>query len=212
MSVTNGTLVRAASGRIYLTQQVSWATAHDASAGADKDDLPCVNAARVDATHWHVQRTFLLFDTSGIPDTDVISGAKLYLWTLQAGATQNPDTCSIDVVSNNQALESALATDDFDQLGTTVGGTMALADMVNTDTWYSIDLNATGLSWISKTGITKLGVRISPDTTDTAPTGNNAMAWGMESGYPGKDAYLEVTHAPAATGSAGYRNLLGVGI
>jgi hypothetical protein len=60
--------------------------------------------------------------------------------------------------------------------------------------YNAIPLNATGLSWINRTGITKFCLRTSTDITGTQPTGNERITY-YSANMPSTtyDPYLEIT-------------------
>lgn len=83
-----------------------------------------------------------------------------------------------------------MVVEDFDQSGTTEG---ADRQTITTTGWKTFALNATGLSWISKTGYTKLGLKTALDIDNTAPVdaSNETGMWLYVTGYVPQ---LKVTH------------------
>lgn len=107
-------------------------------------------------------RGFLLFDTSSIPDGDTITSASL--WLKPSNVESDPNgSYALAVVQSSPASDTDIMTADFDQCGSLnspdEGATRVAHADFSLDTYKEIPLNATGLSWISKTGITKLGIR-----------------------------------------------------
>lgn len=138
-----------------------WATAHDAaSASSDFSRVACSG----DIGDYEVGRVFLPFDTSALPDSITIVSAILSLYATDPHSSSETWV----VVQSTQANNSSLADADFDQLGTTSGGTI-LATGISTGAYNDITLNATGRGWISKTGYTPLGLRGLNDINNTAP-------------------------------------------
>ena len=76
------------------------------------------------------------------------------------------------------------------------------ADWTNSQ-YNDITLNATGISWISVDGITKLGIRAQDDCTDDYfglnKHANGKRYYGAEQSGTSLDPKLSVTHAVAVT-------------
>jgi hypothetical protein len=152
-------------------------------------------------------RSFLLFDTSAIPDSDVISSA-----TFEAVATVRQDTLtpagSIRMVTSTPASDSTLATSDYTNIATVAQApdTTLASLTVDSSTYNVLTLNATGLGNISKTGISKFGLRLVADADNSEPTWGSyvkiadlKLAAANEVISGDKRARLVVTHgAPSA--------------
>jgi len=120
-----------------------------------------------------LHRSIFLFDTSALPDDCVITSARLTVYgytKLNEGSWAN---LKLNVYASAPASETALAAGDFDSLGST--------PLCDTDLDYddfdsgnganTFALNADGLAAISKTGITKLGLReVTYDVGGASPT------------------------------------------
>lgn len=121
---------------------------------------------------WRViQRSIFLFDTSSIPDTDVISSAHVSLFGTskldEIGATTNES--EMHIVSSTPASHSSLQLSDFSKLGDTDFGSVAYADF-STTSYNDITLNSSGIANIDKTGVTKFGTRSGADLDNDTPS------------------------------------------
>lgn len=150
-----------------------------------------------------LSRFVCLFDTSSIPDTDVISSATLSLYGRNVvdgfGGSQ-----AVGIVTSTPASNTNIVTGDYANFGTTrQASDIDLGSWV-TSAYNDFPLNATGLASISKTGITKFGARISGDIDNSAPTwGSSENAQG---GTYAKDngslfPSLAITHAVPKSGT-----------
>ena len=189
--------------------QSTWNAAHDATSGTADDsgnDILSRSAKTGSGTH-NIWRAVLLFDTTTLPDTDNIDSATLDLFVFEVKNEAGADGYSYQaVVSSNPASNVALASGDYDAVGDAVDNpTKGSADIANntfsTGVYNSISLNATGLSWISTTGVTKLGVRDGHDIEDNVGglTGNGIEShiWFYAADQTGtaNDPKLVVEHA-----------------
>ena len=158
-----------------------WDAIHDASVGTTADPL------NESLTHWindvmaaytytqggtvyNIWREFLVFDTSLIPNGAAITSASLVvnfpdLFTAGAGPYGD-----VGLVQTTQASTDTLVIGDFDQCGTVDSpdeGSPRVAFSVVGEKTFT--LNATGLAWLNKGGITQLGLRCDLDLDDTTP-------------------------------------------
>lgn len=140
---------------------------------------------------YYMNREFYPTDTSGLTAGANISAASLnYYWA----AATNVDGVGNVVVSTTQASTSTLANADYDQIGTTDFGRKAWSSHTGS-AMNLIDLNASGIAAISKTGTTKIGIINTRDFDNSAPTGNNYSATRFQA-YTGSgsDPYIAVTY------------------
>lgn len=153
-----------------------WATLRAAAGSAANDSVASSAAAlrlRSDtgAGNWRTHnRSIYGFDTSALPDTDVISSA-----TFSLSSTAKTDNFSQSVVVDRRvpATATALVAADFD-----VGGWAGVEQASNRITlaawsiagYNDFTLNATGISNVSLTGVSWYGTRTSADFDNVEPT------------------------------------------
>jgi len=116
---------------------------------------------------YYIQRGALFFDTSSLPDDVYITSAMLSLY----GYFDESETDFDITVVDGSLLNDPLAAGDYGDLRTqtTSGGVFNTAGF-STSGYNDIALNTVGMGWISKTGMTKFGLRSSSDITTTAPS------------------------------------------
>lgn len=153
-----------------------WATVRGASASntASSSGTTLAIEAYKSGSVYYIDRTFLLFDTSSIPNSATITAATLALYK-NATAISNDDSSSACLVSSSPATNTDIITDDYDQVGTTRFANDVTYASMSINNWFTFTLNATGLAAISKTGVTKFAVRDKRDLDNTAPTGINSI-------------------------------------
>jgi hypothetical protein len=187
-----------------------WASIHGGSgnAGADGTGTLLVNLiarSAPDTNKWaSLFRGIVLFDTSGIGSDNTPSAA-----TLNVYVTGITDTfgLSLDVVGVSPAANTSLSSGDYGEFDTTLLGTIAISSLVN-NAYNAITLNGAGLAAIATTGITKLGLVLSADRTNTEPTwsggGGTILTFrSADHTGTGSDPYLEVTYAQNAASGQG---------
>lgn len=173
-NTVDGLILSAKSGN--GCNQESWDVAHDAtdepqvvSWDGDGDNstiLECGHGYSENEETFAIYRPILLFDTSGLSDDAIITSAKIsfYLTRVDDAAIENTD--SVVVVSSNPASNTALDPDDIDTLGNTDLSARLTYGNMNLNAYNDLILNATGIVAISKTGITKFGIRSNWDIDD----------------------------------------------
>jgi hypothetical protein len=142
------------------------------SAGVDNDtnESPIV-LQNSGATEWRVMRRGLyLFDTSSITDGDSLVSATLGLMMTGISDAANITSPDADVVitTSAPATNTALVAGDYDSLGTTILGTLDYDTITPSSTIYN-QITFSDLTQISKTGVTKLGLRYKCDANNTQP-------------------------------------------
>jgi len=117
---------------------------------------------------FRIARCALSFNTSSLPDDACITSATLSLY----GYYDWSHTNFLITVVDGSLLHETLVPDDYRTLKdqTVSGGSFDTTDF-NFIGYNDIPLNETGMGWISKTGITKFGLRSSRDIAPTVPTG-----------------------------------------
>lgn len=121
-------------------------------------------------------RVILHFDTSALPDTAVITSARLRIMK-QAQAGTNPFTTHgalrADIRSSFFGVADALALNDFQAAASNVSA--AVFGATPTGSWYSAALSATGRTFINRTGPTQFRLRFTLD--DNNDLGADTMAF-----------------------------------
>ncbi len=166
---------------------------HDASTGSvDQGYVPNLVGQSCYFGGSAVYRTALFFNTSYIPDNATITGASLSLY----GTCMPPTTFdySIAVVRGADLNEPLVPADYGDLLDETISMGQRGADNWIVGGWNPIELNSSGLAQISKTGITKLGLRSTKDIDRIWPYfGYQGEFVGFSSAEQGNPAQLWVT-------------------
>jgi hypothetical protein len=131
-------------------------------------------------------RGVMLFNTAGLPDDAVIISAALSLYITHKYDNGGfaPDLCLYPVTP---ASDVALVAADFSTFGTTeLSDKLTYAGMTK-DAWNAFTLNAAGLAAVSKTGMSRFGIRnASYDVADELDPGNHNPIWASG----GKQAYI----------------------
>lgn len=180
-------------GMVTATSTV-FATVRNATTGTPNDtatttgsDVQCSTFSGT----YYFGRGFFLFDTSAIPDSDTIDSAVFSQYT--TGSYSDADSTTFECVETSPASNTAIAAGDYDNFTNTSGGNRAL---YNTTGYKDITLNATGEGWISKTGVTKLGIIGGRDLNNSAPTGlNRDVFYFADQSGTSNDPKLAVTHS-----------------
>ena len=117
---------------------------------------------------YFIQRAYLFFDTSAIPDGATITGATIYLYGQADNSTNDFDITLLNGMPTYP--HDPLATGDYAQAtyGLTAGGTLTTAGW-GVGSYNELDLDATGLGWINKTGTSKFMLRSSRDINQFVP-------------------------------------------
>ena len=154
----------------------SWATVRSAANGDTVDYAATVSEAtsrKTTTPSWGNYRSFLPFDTSSLPDDAIIDSAVLsiYITILR----QAEPSFNIHCVETSQADTASLVLADYDNITFTDLGFIHDSSIV-LNTYNDITLNATGLTKISKTGFTKIGIITSFDLNNTEPAQSNNQA------------------------------------
>lgn len=145
-------------------------------------------------------RAFHLFDTSSIPDADIISSATLSIFGNSKTIAGSEER--LVVVSGNPASNSTISTADYDQAGAVSFGETGTT--FDTTAYNNVTLNASGLSNISLTGITKFGIKGYYDFSNTTPTATADMVdtyYAADQTGTINDPKLVIEHTAANTGN-----------
>ncbi len=170
-------------GGVDYLNEPSYATAHGSSAGTAASSSDIMLGDSVGGlfgptcgkgfSGWRICRSFVLFDTSSIPDSDTIDSATLNIYVAWKENRLNTGNDYIVAVQSSPASNTNIVLDDYDQCGAVdnpIQGSNQIDISAITESAYNaLTLNSTGLGWISKTGITKFGLREGDELTSTEP-------------------------------------------
>jgi hypothetical protein len=125
---------------------------------------------------YHIFRSAVFFDTSSLPDSAVITSATLSLFGDDNDGDSSDTDFNITVVDGSSLTPPPLplAPSDYGVLGDkdTSGGAFNTSGFLE-NVYNDIQLNAAGMGWISKTGMTNFGLRSSRDIPPTTgPSGD----------------------------------------
>ena len=189
----------------------TWAANHDAASGTGTDDsgtameIESMEQAG-ESARFEIERAFFLFDTSAITDTDVVSSATLSLATLLIINTDDDGLDYVNIYTTTPAANTAIANADYDQIGTTAQATaIDFGSLAAAGNYTDFTLNATGISSITLTGITKFGGREGHDVENTSITTDTRNLWQVSSADTALttlDPKLVITHGAAASPTA----------
>lgn len=160
---------------------------------------------------YYFYRSFFLFDTSGIPDTDAIDSA---IFSVHCTSKQNSNGLSLgaSLIKSNPASNTALVVGDFDGVTFERQATDVSYAGISTTGYTDWTLNATGEGNIDKTGVSKFAVVSDADMDNSEPTWASGVC-GVDSVYyadqtgTSSDPKLAVTHS-AGGGPAQNSNFL----
>ena len=199
-------------GHVSYFTAAAWSTVHDATVGstvADSDASATIQGYN-DSGFAGVSRIFTLFDTSSIPNNATINSATYSLFESTTFNGANDGNDFVSVVTTSPASNTALALEDYDQIGTTEQHTTAERKDITTgiadNAYNNWTLNATGISNISLTGITKFGAREGHDLLNTPPGSsyNEATFLSAETAGTTSDPKLVVVYTAVDTTSPGF--------
>jgi len=185
-------------------QWFDYSAAHAASPGqVNSDDYRLPVGQELGGNGYSIFRGAVFFDTSSLPDDSIITSATLSLYGQYNNSTTDFQITVVDGSLLHEPLEGA----DYGYLRnqTVSGGTFDTAGF-STIGHNNIPLNETGMGWISKTGITKFGLRSSSEIAATAPDGAE-FVYVYTREYTGGNQYwpkLVVTHTTPIVGGEAY--------
>ena len=155
-------------------------------------------------------RSIFLFNTVNLGDGSTIDSATFSLFGDSKSNAQSGESSANstqELVASTPASNTALVAADFAQLGSTSFGSSVTQANWSNVAYNDITINATGLSNISKTGVTKFGIRSKWDLDNTV----TGLTWGIDAaqGISGifadttgtsTDPKLAVVYTPAGGG------------
>jgi hypothetical protein len=184
----------------------TWATVHNATSGDLADYTGTYTIAEsfedsVGTNYYGIVRTFLPFDTSGLPDGATITAANLSIYVTATVNSDNDGYDYIGVVQTTQASNSSLVIGDYNDCGAvnspTQGATAIDITGISTSAYTTFTLSATGIGWINLTGWTYLGIREGHDLAGhPIATNKDDSVTFSPSNYIGtsQDPYLLITY------------------
>ena len=155
----------------------SWSTVHGASTGShtSSTDPYLYPGSGGNNTSKYIARAFLPFYTAAIPDTETVASATLMVYPYYRDDNLGDGLDWATVVHTTQSSTTTLVAADYSKAGATTnpvegidpGNRLSLMLPGGINHYVNFPLNATGLSWVSATGTTMLGLRDGHDVTNT---------------------------------------------
>ncbi len=158
-------------------------------------------------------RPFIPFNTSTIPSSASISAASLSLYVTAKTNGVNDGSDTANLIQTHQVSSGTLSDSDHDTTIETGGSTPLDITSVTTSAYNVWTLNATGLSWIKKSGqaatcgtvagYTCLGIREGHDLSGSMTvnaSGNSLTFSSSETTGTSQDPFLSVTYATGGFG------------
>lgn len=201
----------AGDGSVGYQAAVSYATAHDTATGTHVNGgFGCGQSYN---GQFYVTRFFAPADTSALTVSATITAAT---WNFWPDGVRNGDTGDVRLVSTTQSSTSSLATSDYNKCGDAVSNpttdSTTLLSALTAGQYNAITLGATSRGWLSKTGVTKIGLRLGKDCTNTSPPtgGNNDtdLYPGIELSGAAHPAYYAITYTVPSSGGAFLLNFM----
>ena len=197
----------AGDGRVNNSNSsTTWATIHDAATGNASSSVATTTniyaTTSAPSTTFTCIRSFFPIDTSGLSDTCTVTAAD---FVFNINSVANSGTQTPALVQTSQASTSSLVSADFDQCGAISNPTEGATRLTISSTGIkTFSLNSTGLTWISKSDYTKLGVRSGNlDCDNVSPTDGVdealIIADTSEATGTSTDPYLSVTWSESTT-------------
>lgn len=159
-----------------------------------------------------IARAFLPFDTSSISSSATISAATLNIYVVSKVNGVNDGTDTGVLIQTTQASSATLVQADHTDVGNTAGATSLDITSMTTSAYNTWTLDATGLSWIKKSGeaascgttagYTCLGLREGHDIAGSMTQNINGdfvtFSTSEQTGTT-QDPYLSVTYSVPAS-------------
>lgn len=148
-------------------------------------------------------RGLFVFDTSSLTSSATISSATINIYG--SSKLSNLGSPSTYIVSSSPASTSSISDSDYSNLGTTSFASQTYANF-STTSYNVFNLDANGISNISKVGVSKFGSRSSWDNDNSfGGTWGNTLqthCTGRAGSYTGTsyDPYIEIVYTLPATG------------
>ena len=191
-------------GMVTRTNVSSWSDARNDANGNNVHDATTQSdiAAEEEFTNnFSITRAFFLFDTSAISDSDIIRSATFSVYVTAGEGNDR----TFGLIQTNPSSNTSLSVGDFDALTlNSPAEGAARVSLATTSAYSDFVLNSTGLGWVSKSSVTKLGLRHQDDIDNTQPsTGRQyaGMRFADQTGTT-EDPKLVVVHESNAAPSA----------
>jgi len=158
-------------------------TARDANSRRTSLISGTVGASLNTPREYLIQRVFLFFDTSQIPDDALIQSASLRLCSIG----QPIGTPTVHLVQSTASDSFSL--EDFDRVGSESGGSITFS---LPNQCLDLAFGPTALQWITSSGVTKIAIVHDFDVTNTVPVVQNLVVIALPDD-PEYRARLDVT-------------------
>lgn len=157
-----------------------------------------------------VARAFLPFTTSSIPLNATITAATMSIFATSKANNDNDGSDLLDLMQTTQASSAQLVVADYNNIGAPTGATSLDITSVTTSAYNVFTLNATGLTWIKKsgqtancgvtTGVTCLGIQenhVTDGFTGLADSvgGNQVLFSTSENTGTTQDPFMTITYS-----------------
>jgi len=140
----------------------------NADEGYVNENFLNIRCGQAKSAHYQIDRAFLFFDTSSIPDNIPIISASLSIY----GDIDYSQTDFYLVVQNGQPTypHDPMVSGDYDKDHYSGSGGTFHTSNFNENAYNTITLNSDGKSWINKQGYTKLCLRSKRDIDGNTPS------------------------------------------
>jgi hypothetical protein len=146
---------------------------------------------------YSIYRAVTNFDTDALTAEATISGAVYSIMGSTDSDTNDGKICIVAFTGN----ASTLVATDYNDFGTTDFATRLDIGSYSLTSYNDFTLNASGISNISKTGISKFGVRDSNDVDNSTPSSYTLIGVGTER-YSAKKSKLVITYTTSTAYTA----------
>ena len=210
-SPTNG------DGYVRYKSGATWSTARNALSGNGADRSTSLiyspYVGKTSGGYFDIYRFYSPFDTSALPDNYTVSSASYCVYVASKSNGDNDGDDWINIFRTYQASYFNLVNDDFNIATkwetSTAGATAIDIGNINANAYNCWTMNATGISWISNTSTTAIGLLEGHDDINSAYAGSNNTSnhiriYTSETSGTSKDPYLSVDYAPTIEWLNGY--------
>lgn len=165
---------------VACTNSYSWSGLRTASGTLASDSATTLSVVDIQSCSttdaWRqIRRAIFTFDTSPIPDANEIATATLSVYG-SAKADALSITPNVNVYSSTPASNTAVASGDYANTGSTTFSTAIAYSSFSTAAYNDFTLNSNGIANISKTGVSKFCLKNQNyDGDNSAPTWSSAL-------------------------------------